>query len=101
MNTVDIKVPHSISPEEALRRIKELVTNLQREHSANVKNVKEKWTGQEGSVSFSVKGMSVAAKIYVGVDTVRVSSRLPFLLSFYRNKITKTIWEKGTEILRK
>jgi len=101
MNTIDIKLPHAIPPDEALRRIKELVTTLQHEHSTNIKNVKEKWTGHEGSLSFSVKRISVAAKIYVGVDTVRVSSRLPFVLSFYRNRITKKIWEKGTELLRK
>jgi hypothetical protein len=99
MSNIEIKIPHTIGQEEALKRIKGLMTNLNVEHSKTIKNVKEEWSGQEGNFSFSAKGFQVSGKIYVGVDTVRISSRLPLVLSFYKNTITKTIWAKGTELL--
>ena len=88
-----------IAQEEALTRIKGLIATLQKEHSGKIKGIKEHWSGNEGSLSFSTRGFQVAGKIYVGVDTVRISSRLPFVLSFYKNAITKTIWAKGNELL--
>ena len=100
MSNVDIKIPHLISQDEALKRIKNLFTDLQRQHSGAIKKVKESWRGQEGNFSFSIKGFSVSGKIYVGVDTVRISSNLPFVLSLYKNTITKTIWAKGSELLK-
>ena len=99
MNNIDLKIPHTIGQEEALKRIKKLLTNLQEEHAKTIRNVKEKWNGQEGSFNFSAKGFQVSGKIYVGVDTVRINSRLPFVLTFYKNTIAKTIWAKGTELL--
>lgn len=99
MTHIDIKIPHSIPQEEALRRIKNLLSNLQKEHSGIIKNVQENWSGHEGRFSFSAKGFLVSGKIYVGVDTVRVSSRLPFLLSFYKSAIIRTIEQKGAELL--
>jgi len=99
MSNIEIKIPHFIGQEEALKRIKNLITNLKEEHSGKINGVKEDWSGQEGSLVFSARGFQVSGKIYVGVDTVRISSRLPFVLSFYKNTITKTIWAKGTELL--
>lgn len=99
MSNVDIKIPHTLGQEEALKRIKKLLTNLKEEQAAIVKNVKEDWNGQEGNFSFSAKGFQVSGKIYAGVDTVRITSRLPFVLTFFKNTITKTIWAKGTELL--
>lgn len=99
MSNIDIKIPHTIGQEEALKRIKNLMTNLKEAHANTIKNVNEKWSGQEGSFNFSTRGFQVSGKIYVGVDTVRINSRLPFVLTFYKNAITKTIWAKGTELL--
>ena len=99
MSNIEIKIPHIIGQEEAHKRIRNLITSLKEEHSGKIKDVQEDWSGREGNFSFSVKGIQVSGKIYVGVDTVRINSRLPFVLSFYKNTITKMIWAKGTELL--
>jgi hypothetical protein len=100
MSNIEIKIPHIIGQEEALKRIKNLITNLKEQHSGKIKGVKEDWNGQDGRFSFSIKGIQVSGKIFVGADTVRISARLPFLFTFYKNTITKMIWAKGTELLR-
>jgi hypothetical protein len=99
VSNIDIKIPYKIAQEEALKRIKDLIARLQQEHYGKIKGVKEHWNGNEGNLSFSARGIQVSGKIYVGVDTVRISSRLPFVLSLYKNTITKTIWAKGNELL--
>jgi len=99
MSHLDLKIPHSLPQEEALRRIKKLLKGLQQQHSQSFKNIDEHWDGYEGRFSFSANGFSVAGKIYVGVDNIRLSSRLPLVLSFYKKKISDVIQEKAGELL--
>ncbi|MBC7874823.1 MAG: polyhydroxyalkanoic acid system family protein [Ferruginibacter sp.] len=100
MSHIDIKVPHTLPREEAMQRIKTLLTSLQGQYAGMIKNVFQQWDSNEGRFSFSVKGFSVSGKIYIGVDTVRLGSKLPFLLSFYKEKITEQIMKQGTELLK-
>ena len=99
MAKLDIAIPHNLPQQEALTRIQGLLKKLQQEQKETIRDVSEKWNDNEGEFSFSAKGFQVSGKIYAGVDTVRISSHLPFVLSFYKNTITKTIWAKGTELL--
>jgi hypothetical protein len=48
MSNIEIKIPPIIGQEEALKRIKNLVTNLKEEHSGKIKGVKENWNGKDG-----------------------------------------------------
>ena len=100
MSYLDLKIPHTLPQEEAIARIKKLLANLQQEHAGTIKNITEEWTGPEGRFSFSAKGFSIAGKIYVGTDVVRVGSKLPLMLSFYKSKIGEMIEKKGEELLR-
>ncbi len=99
MSHLDLKIPHSLPQEEALRRIKKLLKGLQQQHSQSFKEIDEHWDGYEGRFSFSANGFSVAGKIYVGADSIRLSSRLPLVLSFYKKKISDVIQEKAGELL--
>ena len=100
MSDIDIKIQHSIGEEEALKRVKGLISGLQDKYSGHVKNIQENWEGNEGRFSFSAKGFSVSGKIFVEPETVRISSHLPMLLSFYKSTITEMITEKGKELLK-
>ena len=100
MSYLDLKIPHTLPQQEAITRIKKLLASLQEQHSGSIKNVTEEWTGPEGRFSFSAKGMSLAGKIYVGTDVVRIGSKLPLMLSFYKGKIADLVEKKGLELLR-
>lgn len=99
MSHLDLQIPHSLPQQEAIARIKKLLAGLQQKHQQSFNNIDEHWEGPEGRFSFSAKGFSVAGKIYVGVDSVRLSSRLPLVLSIYKKKISEVIQEKAGELL--
>jgi hypothetical protein len=99
MSTLDIKIPHNLPQEDALSRIKNLLAKLQHEQKDTIKNVSEEWNGHEGRFSFTAKGFDIDGKIYVGVDTVRINGKLPFMLSFFKGKISDVISEKAGKLL--
>lgn len=99
MSYVDVKIPHALPQGEALRRIQDMLANLQEQYAGTLHHMVEQWDGHQGKISFTTKGFSIAVIIYVGVDTVRMSSRLPFLLSFYKSKIVSTVEKKGAALL--
>jgi hypothetical protein len=99
MSHLDVKIPHKLSVNEALKRIKKSLAALQDRHRNTLKHVSEEWDGPEGSFSFSAKGLSVAGKIHVGTDEIHLSSRLPIMLSAWKKKIAEVIQEKGAELL--
>ena len=99
MANLDIAIPHSLPPEEALSRIQGLLQKLQREQKDIVKGVSEKWNGNEGEFSFSAKGFDLSGTIKVEENLVHINSRLPFALSFFKGMISQTIKEKAGELL--
>jgi Putative polyhydroxyalkanoic acid system protein (PHA_gran_rgn) len=99
MASLDIAIPHSLPPQEALSRIQGLLQKLQREQKDIVKDVSEKWNGNEGEFSFSAKGFDLSGTIKVEENLVHINSQLPFALSFFKGMISKTIKDKAGELL--
>ena len=99
MSYLDLKIPHGISRQEALARIKQTVADLKQQHQDILQGIDEYWDGPEGRLRFSAKGMSLFARIYVGVDSIQLGSRLPLALAFYKNKIADKIQEKAIQLL--
>ena len=99
MAKLDIDIPHTLPPQEALSRIQGLLQQLQREQAGTVKDVSEKWNGNEGEFSFSAKGFDLSGKIKVEDNQVRINGQLPFALSFFKGKISEVIREKAGELL--
>lgn len=97
---LDSKIPHQLAQEQALSRIREIISGLRDKYNNTINNVSQEWNGYDGRFSFSIKGLTINGKIYVGVDTVRVGGRIPFVLSFYKTKIIDTIEKRGTELLK-
>lgn len=99
MSQLDISVPHQLTQEEALERIKNLLSRLQQEQKEIIADVKEEWNGNEGTFSFTAKGFALSGNIAVGTQDVTIQSELPFMLSFFKGKIAEVIKEKAGEIL--
>lgn len=99
MAQLDITIPHSLPPQEALARIQGLLKKLQQEQKDTIKNVSETWNGNEGDFSFSAKGFDLSGKINVEENLVHINGPLPFALSFFKGKISELIKEKAGELL--
>ncbi|WP_276484845.1 polyhydroxyalkanoic acid system family protein [Paraflavitalea pollutisoli] len=100
MSKLTIDIPHQLSQEEALKRIKGLLTNLKEEQKDIISGVSENWQGQKGDFSFSAKGFDLAGNIDVSPDKVAINADLPFALSFFKGMISNVIQQKAAELLK-
>lgn len=100
MSKLAIEIPHQLSQEEALQRIKNLLTNLKEEQKDVIADVKENWQGSTGDFSFSAKGFDLAGNIEVNPGSVDINADLPFALSFFKGMISNVITEKAKALLK-
>lgn len=99
MALLNLNIPHNLSKEEALERVKSLLKNLQEEHKDTISNVKENWHGDKNDFSFSAKGFDLAGTIQVNPSDVEIQSDLPFALSFFKGMIGSMISQKASTLL--
>jgi hypothetical protein len=101
MAKLDITIPHALPRQEALARIQGLLKKLQEEQKDSIKDVSEKWNGNEGEFSFSAKGFDLSGTLKVEEKSVTINGQLPFALSFFKEMIGDLIKKKAGELLKK
>ena len=99
MSALKLNIPHNLSKEEALTRIKKLLSNLKEEQKDFISDVHENWAGDKGDFSFKAKGFNVAGNIIVNNSNVQLNSDLPFALSFFKSTISDVITKKAATLL--
>lgn len=92
-------IPFSISREEALKRIKRLLSETKKEHGDKIDNLKEQWDGNVGTFSFTAKGYDISGTLTVQDSTIELNGKIPFTVSLFKGAITKAINEKAAELL--
>ena len=101
MADLNISIPHELSKQEAVTRIKKLLTNLKKEQAQFISDVKEKWEGEKGEFQFTAQGFDLAGIIQVNDNSVDIDAELPFALSFFKGMIKKVIEERANTLLSK
>ena len=99
MPNIEMNIPHSLGQEEALNRIQQLLSNVQQRFAGQLKDVKQDWSGNEGSFSFSVMNMPVSGKLTVNKSDVALDGKLPLAASLFQGKIKEIIMEEGKKVL--
>ena len=99
MSKLNITVPHKLSQDEALRRIKTLLGEIKTQFADKIKDMNEQWNGNTGTFSFSAMGFSVSGKLVVNSNEVELSGNLPFAAIFLKGKIELTIRERAESLL--
>lgn len=99
MPTIKVSVPHSLDPDEALRRIKNLVTDIKVQFAGRVTDVTEEWAGRNGEFGFKVMGFDIAGNVQVDFREVQIQSSLPLAAMPFKGRIEAVIQEKAKELL--
>jgi len=99
MSLLNLNIPHTLSKEEALTRIKNLLSNLKEDQKDIVTDVQENWQDNKGNFSFKAKGFNLAGDIVVTDSTVQINSDLPFAVSLFKGVISDMITKKTNELL--
>jgi hypothetical protein len=100
MSKLSLNIPHAQTQEEALSRIKTMLSRLQEEQKGTITDVKENWDGPNGNFSFSAKGFNIAGSIQVKEKEVLLESDLPFAVSLFKGQIASIITEKANALLK-
>ena len=100
MSTLNVKIPHQLSKQEALDRIKNMLTGLKEQQKDKISNLQEDWQDNKGSFSFSVMGFDLAGDVNVGDDSVEINSKLPFAVSFFKSTIEEMISKEAAKLLK-
>jgi len=99
MAKMEVVVSHSLTPEEALRRVQGLLGETKDQFGDRVSNLRETWKGNTCSFSFTAMRFSVSGTLNVDSSQVKVSGTLPWAASFFKGKIESTIRDRATSLL--
>ena len=100
MSALNLNIPHNLPQEEALARIKNLLTKLKEEQKDTISNVQENWQGNKNYFSFKAKGFDLSGNIIVNASDVEINSQLPFAVSLFKGAISDLITKKTKELLK-
>lgn len=98
MPTLKMSIPHRLTEEEAIRRVKDLMDRLRTNHRDQLSGVNVDWSGKTGSLQFVAKGFHIAGTIQVLPSSIDIEAKVPLIVSLYQQKI-KDLIEKEAEQL--
>jgi hypothetical protein len=96
---MSMTVPHQLSQEEALRRIKSLLDGVKAEHPERFSDLQESWSENGGEFSAKIMGMDVSGRLTVTPSEVQLSGNIPFAALPFRGQIEETIQEQAEVLL--
>jgi len=99
MASIEVDIPYSIPQEEALTRIKTLLSETKKEHAAIIKNLQETWDGNTGTFSFTAQGFDISGTLTVNPGSIHLDAQVPFALTMFKGAITKAITDKAGQLL--
>ncbi len=99
MPSLNISVSHRLPQDEALTRIKSLLSQVKTQFADKISDLRESWNGNTGTFSFSAMGFSVSGTLTVRDSEIALESRLPFAALPFKGKIESTLRERATALL--
>jgi hypothetical protein len=100
MPSIKMSVPHNLSREEALERLKNMTEQIKKQYGNMVQNLSESWTGNTGAFSFRVMGFDVSGNVHVEDREVNVEGQIPLAALAFKGRIESVLRDKMTELLR-
>lgn len=85
------EVPHSLGQEEATKRLKDFVDQVQKRFEDQISAVDGAWTDHVLNFSLSTNGITIKGALSVEADKARVEGQLPLLATPFKGMIEKSI----------
>lgn len=94
-----VSVPHQLSKEEALNRIKSLVQQLKAQYGNQVSNVSEKWDDDRCDFSLKMKMFKLSGSILVDDSSAEIRCTMPAGTGRFEGKAKALIEEQAKKLL--
>ncbi len=99
MPKLNMAVSHSLTQDEAVNRIKNLLNDVKMQFADKVSDLHEEWEGTMGKFNFSVMGFPVSGTLTVMTSQVEISGNFPFAVMLFKGKIESTIKDRAETLL--
>jgi len=99
MPSLNVAIPHNLSQDEALKRIKDAIAQAKAEHSNSIKDLQENWNRNVGTFSGSAMGQTASGTITVNASEIVFDLDLPFAASFFKRPIEAGIRDFTAKLL--
>ena len=99
MPKLEMTIPHKLSQEEALKRIKTLLGEVKKQFANKISNLLEEWGGNVGKFSFSTLGFNVSGRLIVSQSQIELLGNIPFAAVLLKGKIESVIRERANALL--
>lgn len=99
MPALNMAVPHRLTQDEALTRVKTLLGEVKAQFADKVTNLREDWSGNVGTFSFKASGFAVSGTLTVNASEVKLDGSLPFAAAMFKGKIVNTLRERAETLL--
>jgi hypothetical protein len=94
-----VSVPHQLSKEDALNRIKSLVEQLKAQYGNQVSNVSEEWHDNRCDFSLKMKMFKLSGSIMVDDSKAEIRGTMPPGTGRFEGKAKKLIEEQAKKLL--
>lgn len=99
MPNLNISIPHQLSQDEALRRLKSSIADAKKQHGDKIDELRESWNGYSGTLDVAVMGQKLSVVLTVNPSDITVQSALPMMAMMFRGKIEAAIRQEGMKLL--
>lgn len=100
MPQFSVKVPHTLSQQEARERLNRFVDILRAKFQDSVNDLQQNWDGDTLRFSFKTFGIGLKGGITVDDTQLDVTGDLPFTAMMFRGKIETAIREQLERLVR-
>ena len=94
-----VTVPHSLTQEEALSRVKKLLGELKQAYGSQVSDVREQWDGSTCNFSLKMRVFKIQGSIKVRSEVVELNGKMPTGTGRYENKVRTLIEDRAKALL--
>ena len=91
MPAFNVQVPHPLSQEQAMERIKSLMDQVKNEHADKFDLESATWTGARFEFVIKTFGMKIPGKMQIEDTVIHISGDLPFAASMFKGRIEKEL----------
>ena len=99
MPKVNMAVPHTLSQDDALDRVKTYGDKVRDKFAESVKNMEESWEENCCKFGFRTYGMDFAGSLTVLESEVKLEADLPFRAMMFKGRIQKEIEKELGKLL--
>jgi hypothetical protein len=98
---MSMSVPHELGRDEAVSRLKNLLTDMKQQYGDKISDLQENWNDAGGTFSFKAMGFKLSGSLNVTDNEMQLDGDFPWAAKPFQGTIEATVRERAERLLRK